>query len=161
MKTTRSQRAPCACCAGDAFSDPAVREQLFEHEPGLWGYFVEGAPVHLLETIKSVRKLVNGSPALLDSLQVRSAADRTVLEQAYRDGYDGGELVTLRGGNGGKMVTLAEAPEAVNVIVGGTRAARKQHKPKLASLLFWPQWPGSISDRTCLLTRTPGSSPSC
>ena len=37
------------------------------------------------ETIKSVRKLVNGSPALLDSLQVRSAADRTVLEQELEE----------------------------------------------------------------------------
>ena len=33
------------------------------------GNFVEGAPVNLTETVKSVRELVNGSPALLDSLE--------------------------------------------------------------------------------------------
>ena len=60
----------------------SVREQLYEHEPNLWGYFVEGTPVHLTETIKSVRKLVNGSPALLDSLNVGNDADRRALADA-------------------------------------------------------------------------------
>ena len=66
----------------EAFGDGSVREQLYEEEPNLYGYFVEGAPVHLLETIKSVRKLVNGSPALLDSLVVGNAADEAALAAA-------------------------------------------------------------------------------
>ena len=93
----------------DAFADPAVRERLYEHEPNLWGYFVEGAPVHLLETIKSVRKLVNGSPALLDSLVVTNDADRRLLGEKFGGGFS--------------TIDLAEPPHAVNVVVGGTEEA--------------------------------------
>ena len=107
----------------DAFTSEAVREELYEHEPNLWGYFVEGAPAHLLETIKSVRKLVNGSPVLLDSLQVKVAADREALADAYAGGYDT------------SMVTLSEPPEAVNVVVGGTKEApRLWHEVPLDDL---------------------------
>ena len=108
----------------DAFSDPAVREALFENELNLWGYFVEGAPVHLLETIKSVRKLVNGSPALLDSLVVTNDADRQLLVAAYAAGY-----------GDGKFVELNAPPEAVNVVVGGTKdAPRLWHEVPLDDL---------------------------
>ena len=41
---------------------------LYDAEPSLRGYFVEGAPINLTENIKPVRKLVNGSPGILDSL---------------------------------------------------------------------------------------------
>ena len=51
--------------------------------------------MNLLETIKSVRKLFNGSPALLDSLVVQNAADRTLLVDAYGRGYGDGTMVTL------------------------------------------------------------------
>ena len=53
----------------DEIEDVDKRDRLYAEEPGLWGYFVEGAPVNLTENIASVRKLVNGSPALLDSLE--------------------------------------------------------------------------------------------
>ena len=96
----------------DAFADKSVREDLYENEPNLWGYFVEGAPAHLLQTIKSVRKLVNGSPVLLDSLQVKSKDDRRTLTNAYKQGYNEG------------MVMLSEPPEAVNVVVGAQRRTR-------------------------------------
>jgi hypothetical protein len=53
---------------GSALETQSMRDELFNHEPNLWSYFVEGAPLLLVETIKSVRKLVNGSPGLLDFL---------------------------------------------------------------------------------------------
>ena len=96
----------------DAFASESERQEFYEHEPNLWGYYVEGAPAHLLETIKSVRKLVNGSPVLLDSLQVKSDADRQLLVAAYAVGYSAA------------MVTLSEPPEAVNVECCGGRHGR-------------------------------------
>ena len=105
----------------DAFADPQVREQLFEHEPNLWGYFVEGAPVHLLETIKSVRKLVNGTPGLLDSLVVNNDKDKHLLRSKFAGGHD--------------VLTLEEPPYAVNIIVGGTKTApRLWHEVPLEDL---------------------------
>ena len=90
----------------DAFEDDEVREELFKHEKNLWGYFVEGAPVHMLETIKSVRKLVNGSPALLDSVVAANEDDQRTLDNRLAGGYS--------------EVTLTQPPTAVNLIVGGT-----------------------------------------
>ena len=105
----------------DAFDDVQVREELYEHEPNLWGYFVEGAPVHLLETIKSVRKLVNGSPALLYSLVVTNEDDQTTLANGIAGGHE--------------MVTLEKPPKAVNVIVGSTPTApRLWHEVPLDDL---------------------------
>ena len=82
---------------------------LYDNEPNLWNYFVEGAPVLLLSTISSVRKLVNGSPGLLDSLTVANDADRDAIEVAYQVGYSD------------DIVTLESTPIAVNVAVGGTK----------------------------------------
>ena len=82
---------------------------LYDNEPNLWSYFVEGAPVLLLSTISSVRKLVNGSPGLLDSLTVANDADRDAIEVAYQVGYSD------------DIVTLERTPIAVNVTVGGTK----------------------------------------
>ena len=98
--------------ADDAFESDAERDALYAHERNLWSYFVEGAPVHLLETIKSVRKLVNGSAGLLDSLELRNDVDRRRVAEAYEAGF-----------NDGREVELELAPLAVNVVVGGTADA--------------------------------------
>ena len=84
-----------------------VLNQLYENEPNLWGYFVEGAPVHITANINSVRKLVNGTPGLLHSLILEPEAheDQAKLAEGYRTNT---------------MVTLAKPPRAVNIIVGGT-----------------------------------------
>lgn len=95
----------------DVFKTEAERELLYANEPNLWGYFVEGVPVLLTETIKSTRKLVNGSPGLLDSVEARTEADQRVLAAAYAHGYDEA------------MATLDAPPRSVNVIVGGTAAS--------------------------------------
>jgi hypothetical protein len=84
------------------------RLELYDHEPNLWSYFVEGAPVLLLSTISSVRNLVNGTPALLDSLTVTNESDHDSIQRAYQLGYND------------DFVTLRSRPIAVNVVVGGT-----------------------------------------
>ena len=113
-----------------------LRDDLFGDEPNLWQYFVEvcpsagashpvprpgsgielgvavtdkrwqGAPINLTSTIRSVRKLVNGSPGLLDSLSFRGGVIPSELEEAYRAG-------------GYCEIVLDEPPLAVNVRVGG------------------------------------------
>ncbi len=62
----------------------------------------------LLETISSVRMLVNGTPGLLDSLTLSNTEDIDLLARAYNIGYTD------------DMVTLDKTPLAVNVVVGGT-----------------------------------------
>jgi hypothetical protein len=59
----------------DTIPDEDVRRELYDNEPNLYGYFVEGAPVHMTETIKSTRKLVNGSPGLFDSLVLQDTTE--------------------------------------------------------------------------------------
>ena len=91
---------------GEALTAEVLNE-LYEHEPNIWGYFVEGAPVHITANINSVRKLVNGTPGVLHSLILESEAheDQDKLAEGYRTNT---------------MVTLAKPPRAVNIIVGGT-----------------------------------------
>ena len=86
-----------------------VRNELYDHEPNLWSYFVEGAPVLQLTNISSVRQLVNGAPCLLDSLTITNEDDREAIEIAYQVGYSE------------DFVTLKCTPLAVNVVVGGTK----------------------------------------
>lgn len=86
--------------------------ELYDHEPELWTYFVEGAPVNLTDTIMATRKLVNGTPGLLDSLSFR---DGTVPE-ALAAAYDKGVYVE---------VTLDEPPLSVNVRVGSKANAAR------------------------------------
>jgi hypothetical protein len=61
-----------------------------------------------LETISSVRMLVNGSPGLLDSINTTNAADAALIEDGYNTGYSE------------NMITLNTTPLAINVVVGGT-----------------------------------------
>ena len=95
--------------------EPGVRDEIYSHDPNLWMYFVEGVPVLLCDTISSVRMLVNGSPGLLDSLNITNPADLALIVRAYNAGY-----------NNGAAFTLEETPLAVNVVVGGT-----ENKPML------------------------------
>jgi hypothetical protein len=88
-----------------------VLNALYDHEPNLWSYVVEGAPILLSETISSVRMLVNGSQGLLDSLNIVNDNDLVLIEQVYNIGYKE------------SMVTLEATPLAVNnVVVGSTEA---------------------------------------
>ena len=81
-----------------------VRDELYDNEINLWGYFVEGAPALLTENIKSVRKLVNGTTGLLHSLEF--------------NGDVPDDLVTALSIGTYTEVTLLHPPHAVNVRVG-------------------------------------------
>jgi ubiquitin C-terminal hydrolase len=81
--------------------EPQHLEGLYEDEPDLWEYFVQGAPVITCGTLKSTRQLVNGTPGLLDSLTLRSGEGEGV--DLYRPGF--------------RVITLDKPPHAVNVRV--------------------------------------------
>ena len=86
---------------------PEEEEALYRDEPAkLWGYWVEGAPAHLTNTIKSVRKLVNGSSVLLDGLQFENDVVPAALSKALARGTY-------------SEVVLAKPPLAINVKVSG------------------------------------------
>ena len=87
-------------------------DELYDHEPELWSYFVEGAPVNLTDTIMATRKLVNGTPGLLDSLSFRNGTVPDALDRAYDVG-------------GYVEVTLEEPPLSVNVRVGSKANAER------------------------------------
>ena len=90
----------------EEIEDENLRRDLYADEPDLWAYFVEGAPVNLTETLKSVRKLVNGAPGILDSL-------------SFADGKVPHELAAAYATGGFCVVELKEPPLAVNVRIGG------------------------------------------
>ena len=70
--------------------------ELYDHESGLWGYFVEGAPVQLAVTFNSSRGAANGSPALLHSLHFTSTPRRPVLRALAASGsYTGPPVLDI------------------------------------------------------------------
>ena len=84
----------------------------------------QGAPINLTSTIKSVRMLVNGSAALLDSLCFRGGVIPPELEAAYR-------------ARGFREVPLDEPPLAVNVCVGGTQSPNGSVPGSAAGSVLW------------------------
>ena len=86
--------------------DDSVRQNMYIHEINLWGYFVEGAPVLLSCNIKSVRKLVNGSPGLLHNLTFEGPPPPTVTAAFERGTFTIVEIDTM--------------PKSVNIRVGST-----------------------------------------
>lgn len=82
-----------------------IDSELYEHEPGLWGYFVEGAPVQINVNINSSRGVANGSPALMHSIQFTSAPPRHVQRALARSGrYTGSTYVDITHASIGKLV---------------------------------------------------------
>jgi hypothetical protein len=92
-----------------SMSDAEV-DDLYENEPNMWNYFVEGAPGLLTENIKSTRGLVNGTPFLYDSLDFQGAVPEKVLA-AYAEGRYPGHPITL---------DHDERPHAIFIRVGST-----------------------------------------
>jgi hypothetical protein len=89
----------------DACMTAAQLDALYAEEKGLWGFFVEGAPVLLSFTIRATCKMVNGAPGLQDSLTFQSGT----LPDAVRDAFAANKYVELE----------VEVPFAVNVRVSG------------------------------------------
>ena len=89
-----------------ALGDAPV-DEIYDNEPNLWDYFVEGAPGLMAENMNPPRHLVNGTPCLFDHLRFAGGEVPAALEAAYGRGTYG-------------VVTLDEAPEAIVVRVGST-----------------------------------------
>ncbi len=91
-------------------------DELYENEPNLWHYFVEGAPGLMTEALNSTRALANGTPFLFDSLHYTDELPEN-LHQAYEQ-------------RGFVEVALAtgDEPEVVYVRVGSTRDANGRPK---------------------------------
>ena len=95
-----------------------ILEELYKNEQNAWAYFVQGAPILISDNLRSTRKLVNGTPGLLYSLNFDDDNDRAKVDaahaQAKRFDFDGGYVI------------LNKPPLSVNTIVGGTK-----EKPRL------------------------------
>ena len=129
----------------DHMHDEKLRRDLYLDEPMLWGYFAEGAPVNLTENIKPVRKLVNGSPALLDSLVLSSESNATIgrrcVEFDEKGEPKGWTRCTMadvyRTSDHFQLVELDTAPVAVNVRVGGKRSPLGQPPGSAPGSVLW------------------------
>eukprot|EP00959_Pyramimonas_sp_CCMP1952_P007185 150318-Pyramimonas_sp.AAC.1 len=51
--------------------DRSDLDELYDNEPGLWGYFVRGAPAMLTENIQPTKFLVNGACGYMRSLTLQ------------------------------------------------------------------------------------------
>ena len=80
-----------------------VLDNLYDSEPTMFGYYVEGAPVLLTENVQATRHVVNGTRGLMHSLICHEDETPNATE---RRGYH--------------EVTLLHAPTAMNVVVGAT-----------------------------------------
>ena len=129
----------------DHIHDEKLLRDLYLDEPMLWGYFAEGAPVNLTENIKPVRKLVNGSPALLDSLVLSSGSNATIARRCVEFDGNGEPLRWTRCtmadvyGTSGRfqLVELDTEPVAVNVRVGGKRSPPGQPPGSAPGSVLW------------------------
>ena len=101
-------KQPVTLPPDQCIEDPDMIAQLYASEPRLWGYFVEGAPANITENLKAVKKLVNCTPALLDSLLFVDNLIPQSLLNAYAAG--GCQVVELE---------LHERPLAAGVRVSG------------------------------------------
>ena len=85
-------------------------DAIYDNEPTLWGYFVRGAPCLLTKQIKSVRRLVNTTPCLMEELHFGENGTPENLAAAYETG--GFQIVTLDDN---------DRPHAIIVRVGNTK----------------------------------------
>ena len=119
---------------------------LYNAEPSLWGSFVEGAPINLTENIKPVRKLVNGSPGILDSLVLAASGASSIIGQHCIDFDDATgaplqwaycTLDDVRRANAFQLVELENMPYAVNVTVGGKTSPPGTEPGSVPGSVLW------------------------
>ena len=78
------------------------RDTLFEEEPGLWCYFVRGAPAMLLDNIQPTKGLGNGTGGTMHSLTFEDEPPAALLAAEQAGTFS--------------VVVLEEAPLAVNFV---------------------------------------------
>mgnify|MGYP006144872363 CR=1 FL=1 len=80
----------------------ALLDEFYEEEPGLWGYFVKGAPGMINDNLAQRKGIVNGTSCVMHSLTLD------------KDAHDDLEQLMRRAGPGG-VVTLSQPPRSINV----------------------------------------------
>ena len=82
------------------FLTEAEQQAIYDNEPSMWGYYVRGCPAHIIFNIATSRGLVNGCPAIMDSL--------TLAEGTLKDKLDKMPM--------GESVLEIDPPLSINVI---------------------------------------------
>ena len=101
-------RLPVTGLGQKEFSAEAL-EVLYKNEPGLWGYFVVGAPaLYVNINVSTVCGVVNGADCRMHSLTMRD-------EYWGRSHTTPADLAARLGQGRGAIVTLSEPPAYVNV----------------------------------------------
>lgn len=73
-------------------------DELYDAEPGLWGYFVPGAPAMLLDNLNLGKGLANGTDVTMHSLAFVSEGENTALRaECARVLNHPGAVITLQG----------------------------------------------------------------
>ena len=114
----------------DEIDNKLLRDDVYEDEDHLWGYFVEGAPINLTENMSSTRGLVNGSAGILDSLSFVGGVIPPELQAAEANAASRRGVDVVR-------VDLAEAPLSVNVRVGGKKSLPGQSPGSAPGSVLW------------------------
>ena len=114
----------------DEIDNKLLRDDVYDDEDHLWGYFVEGAPVNLTENMSSTRGLVNGSAGILDSLSFVGGVIPPELQAAEANAASRRGVDVVR-------VDLAEAPLSVNVRVGGKKSPPGQSPGSAPGSVLW------------------------
>jgi hypothetical protein len=119
-------------------------DRLYAAEPALWGYFCEGAPLLIPESIRSTRKLVNGSPGLLYSLVYEGNTVPPEVLGAQRQG--GHVVIDLDVAPVGVMARMSGARAAARAGAAAGAAARRACPPEAlsATAAFTDRWPCSV-----------------
>ena len=79
-------RLPLTGRAAELLDDSMLLE-LCDHEPGLWGIFVRGAPAMLTQNIQPTKFLVNGAYGYMHSLSFSEGAPEELEPQASSTGF--------------------------------------------------------------------------
>jgi len=69
--------------------DADVCSILYDTQPQLLGFFVQGAPAILLENLNATSGLANGTPAILDSLLFNNDDERTAVKKLLSNARPG------------------------------------------------------------------------
>jgi hypothetical protein len=131
-------RMPLTDRYADAFDDNTFA-QLYENEPGLWGYFARGAPAMLLRNIQATKCLVNGAMGHLHSLTFEDGEPNMIVEAQRVGGYQRVEIPTpplsvnlqleLPDGDTGEGIeSLVDGAVVVPILCDGPAAGTQEYE---------------------------------
>ena len=119
-------RLPLGGIVGRAL-DPEEAKMLYEEEPGLWGYWVLGAPCMLSRNVNPLLGLANGSDAVYHSLTFEKSGGAYSTSNGESGRFAGG--CTVVPDLGFCEVTLEQPPYSVNVCPVLNEDQRSRYAP--------------------------------